>query len=62
VIFPSAIVVDRGVADRYVVDGHVADGCAAGRRVFYKQDPRKIQRLAFGSLIDLNRRSRAVVN
>jgi hypothetical protein len=40
-IFPSAKVVDRGVADRHVVDGHVADGCAAGKRVFYKQDPRK---------------------
>jgi hypothetical protein len=55
VIFPSAKVVDRGVADRHVVDGHVADGCATGRHVFYKQDPKKKQRLAFGSLIGLTK-------
>jgi hypothetical protein len=59
--FSSAKVVDRGVADRHVVDGRVADGCAADRCVFCKQDPRKEQRLASGSQIDLNRRSRAVV-
>jgi hypothetical protein len=47
--FSSVKVADTGVADRRVVDGHV----------FYKQDPRKKQRLAFGSLIDLNKRSRA---
>jgi hypothetical protein len=47
------------VADRGVVDERVADGCVADGRVFFKQDPRKKQRLAFGSLIDLNRRSRA---
>jgi hypothetical protein len=46
------------VADRRVVDERVADGCVADGRVFCKQDPRKKQRLAFGSLIDLNRRSR----
>jgi hypothetical protein len=39
----------------------VADGCVADRRVFCKQDPRKKQRLAFGSPIDLNRRSQAAV-
>jgi hypothetical protein len=37
----------------------VADGCVADGHVFCKQDPRKKQRLAFGSLIDLNRRSGA---
>jgi hypothetical protein len=37
----------------------VADGCVAEGRVFCKQDPRKEQRLAFGSQIDLNRRIRA---
>jgi hypothetical protein len=57
--FSSTKVVDKGVADRHVVDGRVADGCAADRRVVYKQDPRKTQRLAFGSLINLNRRSQA---
>jgi hypothetical protein len=57
--FSSAKVVDRGVADRRAVDKRVADGCVADGRVFCKQDPRKEQRLAFGSLIDLNRRSRA---
>jgi hypothetical protein len=50
--FSSTKVVDKGVADR-----HVVDGCGADRRVVQKQDPRKTQRLAFGSLIDLNRRS-----
>jgi hypothetical protein len=39
----------------------VADGCVADRRVFCKQNPRKKQRLALGSLIDLNRRSQAAV-
>jgi hypothetical protein len=57
--FSSAKVADRGVADRHVVDERVADGCVADGRVFCKQDPRKKQRLAFGSLINLNRRSRA---
>jgi hypothetical protein len=59
--FSSAKVVDRGVVDRHIVEGRVADGCAAYRRVFYKQDPRRSQRLAFGSLINLNRRSRTAV-
>jgi hypothetical protein len=57
--FSLAKVADRGVADRCVFDERVADGCVADGRVFCKQDPRKKQRLAFGSLIDLNRRSRA---
>jgi hypothetical protein len=57
--FSSAKVADRGVADQCVVDERVADGCVADGDVFCKQDPRKKQRLAFGSLIDLNRRSRA---
>jgi hypothetical protein len=55
--FSLAKVANRGVADRRVVDEHVADGCVVDGRVFCKQDPRKKQRLAFGSLIDLNRRS-----
>jgi hypothetical protein len=58
--FSLAKVADRGVADRLVVDERVADGCVADGRVFCKQDPRKKQRLAFGSQIDLNRRSQAV--
>jgi hypothetical protein len=57
--FSLAKLADRGVADRRVIDEHVADGCVADERVFFKQDPRKKQRLAFGSPIDLNRRSRA---
>jgi hypothetical protein len=57
--FFSAKVVDKGVADRHVVDGRVADGCVADRCVFCKQNPRKEQRLALRSLIDLSRRSRA---
>jgi hypothetical protein len=56
--FSSAKVADRGVADRRVVDERVADGCVADGRVFYKQDLKKKQRLAFGSLINLNRRNR----
>jgi hypothetical protein len=56
--FSSAKVVDKGVADRHVVDGRVADGCVADGHVFCKQNPRKKQRLALGSLIKLNRRSR----
>jgi hypothetical protein len=47
------------VADRRAVDERVADRCVADGCVFCKQDPRKEQRLAFGSLINLNRRSRA---
>jgi hypothetical protein len=57
--FSSAKVADRGVADRRVVDERVADGCVVDGRVFFKQDPRKKQRLAFRALIDLNKRSRA---
>jgi hypothetical protein len=47
------------VADKGVVDGRVVDGCVADGHVFYKQDHRKKQRLAFGSIIDLIRRSQA---
>jgi hypothetical protein len=57
--FALAKVADRGVADRRVVDERVADGCVADGHVFCKQDPRMKKRLALGSLIDLNRRSRA---
>jgi hypothetical protein len=59
--FSLAIVADRGVADRRVVDEHAADGCVVDGRVFCKQDPIKEQRLASGSQIDLNRRSRVAV-
>jgi hypothetical protein len=55
--FSLAKVADRGVADPRIVDERVADGCVADGRVFCKQDPRKKQRLALGSLINLNRRS-----
>jgi hypothetical protein len=54
-------VANRGVAGRRIVDERVADGSVADGRVFWKQDPRKKQRLAFGSQINLNRRSRVAV-
>jgi hypothetical protein len=57
--FSSAKVADKGVANQRVVDERVADGCVADGHVVCKQDPRKKQRLALGSLINLNRRSRA---